>query len=526
MADYLAIAQRRFWWILLPLFFCWLGVWAFSWFLPPTYQSEALILVEQQKVPENYVASNVTVDLQDRLQSMTQQILSRTRLQTTIDRFHLYSTRKSLGGLTQSDDPIEQMRKDIKIDLVRSPGRAELTAFKIQYSAGSPELAQQVNSELTSLFIDENLKAQEQQSESTTGFLNTELTEARTKLEEQEAKVRAFKTTHFGNLPSQMQTNVQILSGLQTQLQSTQRDLEGAKQQKLYLDSLLEQYNSQLASPVAGAADTTAAQPEAFDKELMDLRLRLADARSKYTEEYPDVIALKDTIAKTEKLKKQVEDEMSAKTEKKTDAAVADESKSAHKTPTPSMMQIQSQLKVNDLEIAEYQNKEKEIESQISDYQARLNLTPQTEQELADVSRGYEESMSNYNSLLQKQMQSQLATNLEQRQQGEQFSILDPPSLPAKPASPNHLKVSLGGLLVGIALGIGFAALAEMTQQRVWKSGDLEGLVPAKVLVAIPHLSTPGEDRLRGATRVLKFAVTTAMILVIVAGNLYALYRG
>ena len=524
MADYWAIAQRRFWWIALPLFLCWLGVWAAGWFLPPVYESEALILVEHQKVPENYVASNVSVDLQDRLQSMTQQILSRTRLQTTIDRFHLYTSHKGVDKFTQAEDPIEQMRKDIKIDLVRSPGRAELTAFKIQYSAGSPELAQQVNSELTSLFIDENLKAQEQQSESTTGFLNTELTEARTRLEEQEAKVRAFKTTHFGNLPSQMQTNVQILSGLQAQLQSTQRDLEGAKEHKLYLDSLLEQYNSQQTIPVAG--DTPATQPQAFDKELMDLRLRLADARSKYTEEYPDVVALKDTIAKTEKLKKQVEDEMSAKTEKKPSVATADGDEATHNVANPSVMQIQSQVKVNELEIAEYQNKEKEIESQISDYQARLNLTPQTEQELADVSRGYEESMSNYNSLLQKQMQSQLATNLEQRQQGEQFSILDPPSLPVKPASPNHLKVSLGGLLVGIAFGIGFAALAEMTQQRVWKSGDLEGLVPAKVLVSIPHLSTPGEDRLHGATRILKFALTTAMILMIVAGNLYALYRG
>jgi capsular polysaccharide biosynthesis protein len=123
-------------------------------------------------------------------------------------------------------------------------------------------------------------------------------------------------------------------------------------------------------------------------------------------------------------------------------------------------------------------------------------------------------------------MQSQLATNLEQRQQGEQFSILDPPSLPAKPASPNHLKVSLGGLLVGIALGIGFAALVEMTQQRVWKSADLDGLVPTRVLVAIPHLNTPNENRFRAAGRFVKFAVTTAMILLIVAGNLYALYRG
>ena len=121
MADYWAIFRRRFWWILLPLFLCWLGVWGISWFLPPTYQSEALILVEQQKVPENYVASNVTVDLQDRLQSMTQQILSRTRLQATIDRFHLYPAPKGLEKLTQSVDPIEQMRKDIKIDLVRAP---------------------------------------------------------------------------------------------------------------------------------------------------------------------------------------------------------------------------------------------------------------------------------------------------------------------------------------------------------------------------------------------------------------------
>src|ERR1700723_609324 len=142
LADYWAIVRRRFWWVIVPLFLCWIVVWGLSWRLPPIYQSEALILVEPQKVPENYVVANVTVSLQDRLQSMTQQILSRTRLQTTIDRFHLYPARKGVEKLTQSGDLIDQMRKDIKIDLVRSPGRAELTAFKIQYSAGSPELAQ------------------------------------------------------------------------------------------------------------------------------------------------------------------------------------------------------------------------------------------------------------------------------------------------------------------------------------------------------------------------------------------------
>src|ERR1700688_3557055 len=220
--EYWAMAKRRRWYIILPAFFCWAVAWAGSWLLQLTYQSDALILVEQQKVPEQYVVPNVSENFQDRLQSMTQQILSRTRLQATVNRFHLYETRRQ-GLLARSEDPIEQMRNDIKIELVEAPGHpGQLTAFKIRYSAGSPQLAQQVNSELTSLFIDENLKSQQQLSESTTAFLESQLATAQTKLEEQEAKVRAFKSAHFGNLPSQVETNVQILTGLQAQLQNAQ----------------------------------------------------------------------------------------------------------------------------------------------------------------------------------------------------------------------------------------------------------------------------------------------------------------
>ena len=502
LPDYWAIVRRRFWWVVVPLFLCWIVVWGLSWRLQPIYESEALILVEQQKVPENYVVANVTVNLQDRLQSMTQQILSRTRLQTTIDRFHLYANHTGFSGFSKWKDPIEQMRSDIKIDLVASPGhQGELTAFKIQYSAGSPELAQQVNSELTSLFIDENLKAQQQLSESTTAFLDSQLADARSKLEEQEAKVRGFKATHFGNLPSQMQSNVQILAGLQTQLDATQRDLDGARQQKLYLESLQKQFDSQRTSQGGDLAGTS---PAALDSELADLRLRLANALSQYTEDYPDVITLKDKIAKVV--------EPGAETTKP--------------GTTPSAIQIQSQLQANQLEIQNYQQREKNIESQISDYQARLNLTPQTEQELADVSRGYDESMSNYNSLLQKQMQSQLATSLEQRQQGEQFRILDPPSLPTRPSYPNHLLISIIGLILGASLGLGLAGLLELTDVRVWQAKDLEGIFPARTLVALPHLSTPREERFGSTVRRVKIGATVAIIVSIVAGNLYSFYKG
>jgi succinoglycan biosynthesis transport protein ExoP len=524
---YWAILRRRRWWIFLPLFLCWALVWAASWFLPTTYRSEALILVEQQKVPEHYVVPNVTVSLQDRLQSMTQQILSRTRLQATIDRFGLYPKHRTPGALLDSDDAVEQMRKDIKIGLVESPGhRGELTAFKIDYSARTSELAQRVNSELTSLLIDGNLKSQQQESENTTTFLESQLASARSQLEKQEAKVRAFKARHFGDLPSQLETNVQILTGLLAQLDHNQRVLDGAKQQRMYLESLLQQY--QTVRGGLGSGDTSATSPEILDKQLLDLRTRLADARSRYTEDFPDVVSLKQKIEQTVKLRKEIEDDIAAnqkaiKAASATGTATTDEVRYDSSAP---MMQIRSQLKANELEMKNYQRYAEDIESQVATYRARLNMTPGTEQELADISRGYEESKANYNSLLQKQNQSQLATSLEQRQQGEQFRIIDPPSLPDKPSSPNHFRVSFIGLVLGIGIGLGFAALLELTNARVWHEKDLEGLVPGRVLVGIPHLSTQGEDRHRAVIRWLELGAAVGMIIVIMAGNLYAFYKG
>jgi capsular polysaccharide biosynthesis protein len=145
---------------------------------------------------------------------------------------------------------------------------------------------------------------------------------------------------------------------------------------------------------------------------------------------------------------------------------------------------------------------------------------------MAEVSRGYEESKSNYNSLLQKQLQSQLATSLQTRQQGEQFRLIDPASLPDKPSAPNHLLVSLGGLAVGLAIGLGLAILLEIINVRVWHESDLEGLVPARVLVGIPRLSTPAEERKRSNTRLVEILAAVTMVGLMVAGNLYVFFKG
>ncbi|MGA7622936.1 MAG: GNVR domain-containing protein, partial [Candidatus Acidiferrales bacterium] len=455
--------------------------------------------------------------------SMTQQILSRTRLQSTINRFHLYETRRRI--FSQSEDAVEQMRKDITIQLVEAPGRpGELTAFKIRYSAGTPQLAQQVNSELTSLFIDENLRSQQQLSESTTAFLQSQLADARTKLEEQEAKVREFKASHFGDLPSQVETNVQILSGLQAQLQSIQRDLDAANQQKLYLESLQQEYQSIESSLNSG--NSTAATPNTLNKELAELRRQLQEARLRYTEDYPDVVQLKDKISKMEKLKKDIGSEITANQEPaKTSDIDPGAAVEVQHGSTSAMMQIQSQTKANRLEIQNYRQHQKKIEADIATYQARLNLTPETEQELADISRGYEESKANYDSLLQKQNQSQLATSLEQRQQGEQFRILDPPSLPGRPSTPNHLLISISGLMLGFAVGVGLVFIVELTNVRIRQEKDLEDAVPLKVLVGIPHLDIPGEDRFRVLSDTMEFVTAVVMVILILVGNLYAFYK-
>jgi polysaccharide chain length determinant protein (PEP-CTERM system associated) len=524
--EYLAIVVRRRWWILLPLFLCWLGVWGVSWTLPTTYTSDALISAEQQKVSDLYVMENVNVNLQNRLQSTTQKVLSYASLQGIIDRFKLYATTPRMSGFFKPKDPVDQMRSDIKIELVGAPGyRGEFFSFKIHYSADTPQLAQQVNTELTSLFINENVRAQRQLSENTTAFLDSELADARTKMEEQEAQVSAFKAKHVGNLPGQLQSNVQILAGLQAALASTQHALDSSKQQKIYLESLLQQYQSAQASM---GGDSNAISTQALDKELQDLRLRLQNLRTRYHDGHPDIVALEDEIARTEALRKQNEAEIASNQQasKSVNAIDFSAAEGVQRGAPTAVMQLQSQLKANQLEIQNEQQHARELETQTTVYQGRLNLTPETEQELTVVSRGYDEAKFNYNSLLQKQTQSQLATSLGQQQQGQQFHIIDPPKLPDKPSAPNRFLISLFGLGVGTLVGLGLATFLELTDVRFRQEKDLEGILPARMLVGIPRLSTPQEDRSRANARYLEYGIVSVMALLIFTGNLYTYYNG
>jgi polysaccharide biosynthesis transport protein len=520
--DYLQILQRRRWLLVLPIVLCWAVVWVVCSFLPAVYRSEALILIEQQKVPEHYVVSNVAADLQERLQSMTQQVLSRTRLRRIIGELHLYSAESKRQS---PDELVERMRKDIKIEMVETPNRPdELTAFRIAYSGSEPRLAQQVTSALSAFFIDENLRSREKQSEDTTDFLETQLQEARKHLEEQEAKLREFKGQHLGELPTQLTSNLQILSGMQARLQEANERLEKAEQQKVYLNSLLSQYQA-LSTQIRDGEKGDAASPAALDDELDHLKRQLADLQAEYTDKHPDVVKMKDEIAKTEELRTQNEADLSKPKDQGASSDVAEFQGADPRTVTP-MLEIRSQLKGNELEVKDRKREIKGLEQYVEQYKSRLNQTPVREQQLADLTRDYDQSRANYESLLAKSNQSALSTSLEKRQQGEQFRIIDSPNLPAKPFWPNRLQLSLFGLAAGAVLGFVGAGLAESADDRVHKEKDLSDFSRLPVLGIIPPLHTLSEKRGRKWRTGAEVAAGALMAMILIAGTVFAFYQG
>lgn len=505
---------RRRWWLALPAFVVWALVWSAAWFMPATYRSETLILVEQQRVPEQYVVSNVAADLQERLRSMTQQILSRTRLLGIIEDNRLYANLRT--GRTP-DELVERMRKDIQIELVQAPDRRELTAFKVAYLSSEPHLAQTVTNQLTSLFIAENLKARQQQSEQTTQFLESQLEEVSQGLSDQERKVKDFKSRYLGELPEQVQSNVQILSGLQTRLQQEMDALSQARQQNVYLESLGNQWHS-LESDLSLGRSVAVQAPPALDEELDRLRAQLADLSSHYTEKHPDIRKLKEQITKTEKMKRDMRAQVAAATKSANAEEVQRPSSYADLQAMSPKMQVESQLKANKLEIENRQRTVQQLEKQIDQYQARLNMTPVREQQLAGLTRDYEQSRKNYEQLLAKRDQSDMATNLERRQEGEQFRVLDPPNLPQKPYSPNRLKLNVIGLVAGLVLGIASLGGSQMMDDRIYSKEALEKVLPAPVLSEIPPLPTDAEERMQERWNRFQISAIAAMVVCTSAG--------
>ena len=520
---YLGVVRRRHLHFLIPLFVGWTLVWATSWVLPPRYRSSTLILVEQPTMPKDYVTPNVNEDLQDRMQSITQQILSRTRLLHIIDQFNLYATDH---GDRLPDDKVESMRKDIDVQLVRDSRTNQISSFNVSYASRDPHLAQQVTSELTNLFINENLEVREQQSEGTTQFLQDQLESARKSLAEQEDKVRQFKGQHVGEMPGQLASNLQILSGLQAQLQNDQDALNSANQQHVYLQTLVDQYRALQGSTKAADGTVTPVGLPALDQELEKEKAQLADLRAHYTDRHPDVRKLKEQVAETEKMRDQLLASLKTNPTDKGEDSAAPVSSSVDPAQASASLQIQGQLRSNQVEITNRERDIAALKTKIEDYQARLNQEPIREQQLADLTRGYDQSKANYDDLLKKKNESQMATSMELLQQGERFRVVDAPSFPEKPEFPNRLKFCGMGLGVGIALGVFVAGAFEIFDRRAYNEQELKGLIPVAILAEIPEVTNPADEKRARRKLWLGWAVAVVVVCAILAGSAFSYLRG
>jgi polysaccharide biosynthesis transport protein len=507
-ARYFDIARRRHMHFLIPLLAGWLLVWGVSWVLPPRYKSSTLILVQEPSMSKTFVAATATDDLQARLQTMQQEILSRTRLLMIIDSLHLYDGgRKPMTD----DDKVAQMRKEIVIDLVRD-SQSAVTGFKIDYSAHDARVAQAVTGQLAELFINENQQTLLQQSGDTTKFLESQLETARETLAEQEAKVKSFQAAHVGALPSQEASNLQILGGLQAQLTNEQDALNNASQQRALHQTEIEQMRTNPTPTMRPGEVMDPNSTAAIDIQLAKLRDQLTDLQSRYTESYPDVVKLKAQIASTEAIRRQV--------------AVVEKAKNEKNPDSLAMEQLQAQLKSDEVDIQNRQEAIEKLKIQIGQYEGRINAEPSSEQELADLNRGYEQSQANYNDLLKRKQESQMATSMEQMQQGERFTMLDPPSLPIKPDFPNRLLFCALGLMVGIGFGAISVAAFEMADDRLHYEADINDLLPVPVICEIPQVINPADEEIRARKSFFGWATAVAVILIILAGSAVSYLRG
>jgi polysaccharide chain length determinant protein (PEP-CTERM system associated) len=466
--------------------------------LPRLYRSETLIMVIPQRIPDSIVKSTVTAKIEDRLPSISEQILSRSRLERIINDFNLYPIERSRGVM---EDVIVRMRGDIK-----GPTLVGKESFRLSYVSRDPKTAQQVTERLASLYIEENLRDRENQAEGTNQFLESQLADAKRRLLEYEKKLEEYQRQYSGQLPDQLAANLQAISNAQMQLQALSESLNRARERRLLIERQLADAQALPAGTVP--ADTTvAAGPPTTAQQLQAARARLEAFKLQYTPDHPDVRALERTIRD---LQARADDEAKRPASPTSPASLSPAEAARQKR----IRDLTADLDVVDHQIAANTVEESRLKGIIGGYQGKVDAVPTRRAELVELTRDYATVQTTYNDLLKKQEDSKLAANLERRQAGEQFRILDPASFPEKPY--NHmlkLQVAIGGTVAGLLLGLGLVGFLEYRDSTFKSDEEVHRLLKLPVLAIVPMMASDVERAGQRRRKLLATVVAAAVLV-------------
>ena len=496
--EYFSIAARRKW-LILTVATIGLGLgWGIAETLPKSYRSTIVVLVENQKIPENYVSSTVSSSASERLTLINQYFLSRTIIGEVLDEMHLFETGMTQ---TQKDALIQRVKKQIKIE-VKGGGRAE--AFSISAAYTDPMIAQELTKRLTDRYLIDNLKNRAAFVAGTTEFLGRELAGAKTSLEEQELAIAQYQKKYLGELPDQLNGNIGTLTRLRmdsTQLEdilqkrmdrrsSLQKSIQAYTTMGLIsletpADSILDNSEGLRSKTVVRVGEGVGTDP--LSARLRDLQSRLESLKSEYKDTYPDVVQLKNEIAQAKHKLEEREKELREK-------AKVTKSEDSRRVPagkrvagTTYLAQLEAELDELDAYIERLKEQQGHLQKQIEDYHARIERTPERQRELSILQRDYENTRKNYQSLLDKQLSARISENLEKQQQGETFKVLDPANLPSNAESPNVLMIMISGLLFGCGTGFCCAFVLEQLHVVIRDPDEMEKHLGLPVLSTIPN---------------------------------------
>lgn len=483
--DYLDILRRRYWILILTALVGAAAAYLYSRALPNQFQSRALVLVQQPKVGQKFVPPVIEEQVNERLATMKEEILTPSQMEPLVKQYHLYEKQLPGSSLRKRTKLLLKGISVIPSGPVADSRGAGIPGFTVRVTLNDPHLAQEVCARVTTMFLEENTRWRTQATRDTTSFLSKQISDAKQALDEQDAKLTAFKLQYLGRLPDEAQNNMNILASYNSQLEAATEALNRLQQDKLYLQSQLAQ---QMA---AWKASRTGTNQLTLEERLAALQNKLVMMQARYTDDYPDVIKLKRDISHLQEKINAANAAQSARNSQESNSNTP-----AYAEP-PQIQQLQREIHQYDTNIQQRTKQQISLQNKIKKYEARVQTSPVIEQQFTEMTRNYKTALEFYRNLLTKQAQADMGADLEQRQQAEDFRVIHAASFSSSPSAPKRPLFAGGGAAGGLCLGIAIALWLELRDKLIRTERDVEFYLQLPTLALVPMTDKEPDRHMR-----------------------------